>query len=419
MKSRPASLAAIAVFAFALSRASAKDAGEIPTVDNKPAIGQSFTVELTQSAIVRKIREDGAANADNWMTLPAWWLPMDATAEWKIDIARILSFSLTPELAWRETGGSFTDGEFKELADQKQTPVFSLDRAEARLLIRDWGLHAVFGKLRPQFGVNYIAPLSVMNLRGRDEFDQGLWMGGLFWTIGDLSLESYCQTDPDAWADKDPVIIAAVNALFGIHEAGLLYRHEYGHNFGAWYRGQIGEGIIPYAECMLRQSGEFLDIAGLPSRAVDWNIDALAGIGYSPAELNLSCYLEYRFRQAGYRSADWEDLRGLSRPDQASAITGLSFLQSAVHSVGLHLRNADEIGGCFSWSLSCVYLAPDGLYADATANLLLFDRFSLGADIAYACLLGSDAATAASEIGLWPEKTKCTLYASWKMNAKE
>lgn len=418
MRKRTSILAAIAAFSF-LSAAPAEEAGTEPASAKKPEIAQSFALDLTQSAVLRRIRLDGMANTDNWMDLPAWWLPMKAVAEWRVDVASVLALSLTPELDWRETGGSLEGGTFAKRAGQEQAPAIGLDAAEARLRIPGIGVQAVFGKLRPQFGVNYIAPLSLMNLRGRDEYDKGLWMGGLSWTSGDFGLEAYCQTDPAAWKDADPVVLASANALFGVHEAGILFRREYGDNLGAWYRGQIGDEIIPYLECMLRRTGEYLDIAGLPSRAIEWNIDFLAGLGYSPEGLNLSGYLEYRFRQAGYRDADWEDLRGLSMPEQASAVAGLPYLQSATHSLGLHLRNADEIGGCLSWSLSCIYLAPDGLYADASASVLILDRLVLGLDAAYAGIPGGDPAAASSELGLWTDAAKFTLYATWKMNTKE
>jgi hypothetical protein len=294
-----------------------------------------------------------------------------------------------------------------------------LKRAEARLSVREWGLEAVFGKLRPQFGANYVAPLSLMNLRGRDEFEKGLWMGGASWTIGDLAFEAYCETDPAAIGAGDPVVIAASSALFGINEAGILFRREYGNNFGAWYRGQIGEGLIPYAELMLRETGDFIDVEGLPSRGAGWNADALAGMGYSPALLNLSCYLEYRYRQAGYGEGDWEGMRGLLPPDQAAAVQAFPFLQSAVHSVGFHARNAIELGGFLSWSLSCVYLAPDGVFAEAAAEALLFDRLALGANASCAVAITGGAESARSEMGLWPYSFRFSLRASWKLNAKE
>jgi hypothetical protein len=388
----------------------------LPAADPLPAskaekqspISQSIAIELSQSGVMQKIREDGMANSENWMEMPEWWLPLQAKAEWSVDIAGRVSIALSPEVSWKETGGTYSEDAFKELESQIQDPIFGLERAEARFSLREAGLQAIFGKLRPQFGVNYIAPLSLANPRGRDEYEDGLWMGGLFLAIGDISFEAYCQTV------KDPVVVAAASGLFGLHEAGIVFRREYANAFGAWYRGQIGDGLIPYAECMLREKGDFLDIQGLPARGIGWNVDALAGLGFSPESLNLSCYLEYRFRQAGYAKGEWDDLRGLSPPDQASLIGGFPYLQSAVHSLGLHLRNADEIGGFFSWSLSCVYL-----FAEAGAQALLFDRLALGAKASSALLLGSDADSSASEMALWPYVSKLSLYATWKMNAKE
>lgn len=387
--------------------------------DGGPYIGQSLFLELTQSALAQAIRGEGPVNADNWMALPEWSLPMAGTAEWNVNIAQRLKASLSPSFGWNVTGGSYSDGSLQTLEAQEGRPDIGLDRMETRLSVREWGLEALFGKLSPRYGTNYLPPLSAIQTGATGDSAKGLWMGGAFLAIGDYSLEAYCQTDPAAIDAEGPIVVAAASALLGVHEAGLIYRRENGSCFGAWYRGQVGEGLIPYAEFMVRETGDFIDVEGLGSRGIGWNADALAGLGYSPEGLNLSAYLEYRFRQAGYAESDWESLRGLPPPEQAAIVKSFPRLQSSIHALGLRLMNADEIDGLFTWSLTAIYLAPDGLYAEANAQASLFDWLSLGAKASCALLLGSEPGSADSEIAFWPLPWRFSLYASWKINAAE
>jgi hypothetical protein len=377
------------------------------------AVRQSFSASLGQEAFFQDLRSDSVLNGDNWLGLPDWGLPLDAQARWEIDIARRLSVSLEPSLRYLASGGTYADQGFAEAGSPRGAPGFSLDRAEARLSVREIGLEASFGKTRPQFGSNYLQPLSVINLRGREGCDQGLWMAGLFLALRDLSLEAYCQ------ASRDPVVAVAAGALAGLSEFGVVYRREGGNGFGAWYRGQAGDGFIPYAEFMLRQDSSFLDVKGLPARDLGWNFDALAGLGWTPAEANLCAYLEYRFRQSGYDESDWDRLRSLAPPDQAAAFQDFPRLQSAAHSAGLHLMNASEIGGRLSWAATGVYLYPDGLYASARLSAKLLDQLSLACGIEYAACLAPDPGSSRSETAFFPFDWRLGLSGRWTINAKE
>lgn len=170
---------------------------------------------------------------------------------------------------------------------------------------------------------------------------------------------------------------------------------------------------------MVRQNGAFLDIAGLEARDIGWNADALAGLGYSPEAFNVSAYLEYRYRQAGYGKEDWDGIRALYPPGQAAAFQGIPRFQTAVHSLGLHVKSADDIAGRYSWSATCLYLTPDGLYLSAQASAKIIEQCSVSACAGGSLLAGTDAETALSEMALFPYGWRFSLAAAWKINAKE
>jgi hypothetical protein len=379
-------------------------------------IHQSISVGLEQRAAARAIREDGPINAGNALGLPEWELNLSADADWRIDVAQRLYLSLEPKASWSQESGSFDGWEPVEDSSRREDPKLALKGAEARLSFPEIGLEAVYGKLRPEFGANYIEPLSATRRRGSAGSAEGRWMAGLFISLGDLALEAYCETA------RDPEAVASLSALLGSNEAGILCREEGGEEgggaFGAWWRGQLGDGLLAYAECMLREDARILDIAGLAPRGIGWNCDALAGLGITPSGAGVSIYLEYRFRQAGYGAADFDALAASPLSAQAAAIAGLPYLQTSRHALGLHARSDEGGGGDFSWSATCVYLGPGGLYLSAACEARMLDRLGIGAELSAAASLGG-AASRAAETAFWPELGRCAIYLRWEIDARE
>jgi hypothetical protein len=375
---------------------------------------QSVSIDAAQEAWYGGPREDGPVNAGNWMDLPAWHLGLLSDAELRVEADRAFSLSISPRVSWQELEGSASslarsarDGSTKEAE-------IELRRAEASLELPELGIRALFGKMRPEFGVDFIEPFSVINRRGKAEFDEGLWMGGLNLAWRDLSLEAYCE------AKADPVALAALSALAGEHELGLLYRYEGGNDIGTWYRGQIGNELIPYAEAMLRDEAAALDVEGLSPRAEAWNWDALLGLGYTPAWANVSAYLEYRYRSGGYGDEDWKSLRATvdaaGRGAEAALLSGLPRLQTSVHGLALYLRDAREIAERYSWSAFAAYLHPGGLYASLGASARIAAQCSLEAESDLAASLGDGSP---SELAYWPYSWRCSLRLRWKIKAEE
>ena len=253
-----------------------------------------------------------------------------------------------------------------------------------------------------------------MNHRGRDSYDDGLWLSGLLFTTGVFSLEAYGQVD------SDPVVFSSLSALVDVHEFGFLYKRAEGgissadDFFGVWVRTQVGDGLIPYAEVAFRTGSGFLDLDGQEERDFGGNGEALAGLGWSPADVNLSAYLEYRFRQAGYDGGDWDSLGSLGLRDVGAYLPDFPYLQTSRHALGLHLQSQDEILDLFTWSATCIYLFP-GLYTQARLEAAFVERCSIGLKGE----LASDLGRSDTEAAFWPHEGRLTLYATWKINARE
>ncbi len=336
-------------------------------------------------------------------------MPLRADLRWKIDIGETLTLALESALDWRAASGALMDGILR--SDEAGEAEFTLNQAELRWAIRQSGPRLVLGKSRPAFGVNYIGPLSAVGSVA--EGSEAPWLGGTLLGLGDYAAELYCELSPD------PLLIASVSALMGGHELGALYKREDGQGFGAWYRSQIGDSLIPYAEALIRDNADTLELSGALDRGVGWNADALIGLGWTPMDINLSCYLEYRWRQAGYGEKDWAAIRALSPPLRAPLMGRFPYLKSAIHTIGLHLRNAAEIRDSLSWTATAIYLPPDGLYAELGAGIRLSDQLSLGAKASTVQILFGKPDTAESEIPLWPYESRFEFYGSWKIDAAD
>jgi hypothetical protein len=277
-------------------------------------------------------------------------------------------------------------------------------------------LELLAGKLRPQFGVNYIEPLSVLNLRGRDSYDDGLWLSGFLLSAGAFNLEAYGELE------GNPELFSALSALFGLHELGLLYKRERRSGaeacdfLGAWYRTQIGDGFIPYGEVAFRSDSAFLDLDGQEARDFGGNWGALIGLGWSPEGVNLSAYLEYRYRQAGYDEDDWDRVDSFGLRAAGAYLPDFPYLQTSIHAVGLHLQSQDEVLGTLTWSATCIYLLPDGLYTQALLEASFVERCSIGLKAELASSLGD---AGRSEQTFWGHEGRLSLYLNWKIDANE
>jgi hypothetical protein len=375
-----------------------------------PSAGQSISVEVRQEATVHSPRLDGPVNRDNALGLPEWSCGLRAEVEWSLEVGRRLRLGLSPTLSWEQGGGSFDGCSPSSSEAFAEDPAIALDRAEARLSFGEIGLEAIFGKLRPEFGANYIEPLSTTRPRGRGA--RAAWMGGFFLALGDLGLEAYCE------ASDDPEAVAVLSALLGSSEAGLAYFRGPGDSLCAWWRGPLGDGTIAYAEAALRGDGGFLDAAGAAPRKIGLNADALAGIGFSPEALPMSVYAEYRFRQAGYSSEDFAVLAAAALPLQGAMLAGFPYLQTARHSIGLHARSEGSGDQGLSWSATCLYLLPDGIYLSAGLEARIVGRLRAGAELSIAAPL-SGATPPSSEIPLWPDRWSCSARLTWDLDARE
>jgi len=375
-------------------------------------IFQSIRIDATQSAFARVLREDGPLNAGNILGLPEWRSSLEAEIEWNIDIAHRVRVSALPLVSWDQAGGSVEGLAFESSASLAGDPRISLPQAEAWLSLPEIGMEAVFGKLKPEAGTNYIEPMSAVRPRGREYDAEGRWMAGIFLSMGDAALEAYCETA------QDPEAFACLSALFGDHEAGILWRRALGDCAGVFWRSQLGEGMIAYAEAALREKGDFLDIPGLPGRGIGWNADALAGLGLTPRDLGLSLYIEYRYRSAGYGASDYAALNGLPPPLQGAALSGLSFLQTARHAIGIHAMSETASGGILSWSATGFFFPPDGLDLSARVDAKIAESCGIGAEFSAALPL-SGAGNAASETAFRPEALNIAIELRWSIDARE
>jgi hypothetical protein len=412
MRTPPPAALALAVLAIMpLCRAAAQS----PSEPRSP-IRQTIRIDAEERFEARRLRVDGPINSANVLGLPEWLASMKADIDWSIRLWGRLGLGLSPLVTWPEAGGGIDGLSLLPAESQHGLPSISLPLAEARLSLPELGLEAIFGKLRPEFGANYIEPLSATKPAGRESPAEGFWMAGLFLSLGDAAFEAYCE------AARDPAAACSISALFGGSEAGLLWRRSHGQSFGAaygaWWRGQLGDGALAYAEASLRESGAFLDIAGLPARGIGWNADFLAGLSLTPAGAEASFYLEYRHRGAGYSERDYEALAALPAAAHGAALAGFPYLQASRDAVGIHAMSETGSGRSLSWSATCLYLFPDGLDASAKLKASLADRFSASAELAISAPLRG-AAAAASEEAFRPDALRLALAAGWSLDAEE
>ncbi len=375
-------------------------------------IGQSIRIEATESVFARDLREDGPVNADNVLGLPEWQSSLEADIEWSIDIAHRVRIELSPSVDWLQAGGGIEAWRLDYSSAQYEDPKIDLSLAEVRLSLPEIGMEAIFGKLRPEFGANYIEPLSATKPRGREAESEAPWMGGFFLAMGDTALEAYCEIA------EDPRSTICLSSLFGEHEVGILWTRRPYDSIGAFWRCQFGESMLAYAEASLREKGEFLDIPGLTARGVERNVDALAGFSFTPGDLGFSIYLEYRYRGAGYSKEDFDELTALPLPLQGAALKGLAFLQTARNSFGLHAMSETGSDDPVSWSATCFYFLPDGLDLSGTVEARIADQCRIGVEVEFVAPL-SGASEAASEAAFRPDALRCDLFLKWILNAEE
>ena len=136
----------------AAPEAAAEEAADESGAPAAIAVSQAISAEVEQRAFLQESREAALGLSD-------WWLELQADAAWSLRIGSRLSLSVSPRVEWRENGGTAKGFDFDDREADQEDAVASLHRAEVALSLSEWGLELLAGKLRPQFGVNYIEPL--------------------------------------------------------------------------------------------------------------------------------------------------------------------------------------------------------------------------------------------------------------------
>jgi len=418
-----AALGLIQVFFFlaSLLPAAAEEtrapAAEAPYADfepdrtKAPLIRQTFTVTIEQNAEARDIRDESTIDAAVLSTIAEWRTSLCAESTWDISITDRIRISLSPLVEWPQAGGGFENRSLVEYETEKGTAKISLPYAEARLSLFDSGLTLLFGKLKLEYGSNYIDPLSLENNNDRASLSEGLWLGGFFLPFGDFAVEAYCESA------REPFVSVCLTGSVDTFDVGLRYRRDLAQIFSAWLSAQLGEGIIAYLETALRDNARFLDIELMPERNIGWNADFLVGFGFTPREIGASVYIEYRARSAGYSTEEYRAILSSPYWRQGALLASFPYMQSARHVIGIHLmRTGDD--GPLDWSMTCMYFPPDGLDLSARAELKLFDQCSLDAELGLAAPLAG-VSIGTSETALRIDVLRCSVGLQWKFSAEE
>jgi len=383
-----------------------------PEPAKAPLIRQTFTVTIEQKAEARDIRDESTIDDAVLSRIAEWRTSLRAESTWDISITDRIRISLSPLVEWPQAGGGFENRSLVEYETEKGTAKISLPYAEARLSLFDTGLTLIFGKLKLEYGSNYIDPLSIENNNDRASLSEGLWLGGFFLPFGDFAVEAYCE------AAREPFVSVCLTGSVGTFDVGLRYRRDLSQTLGAWLSAQLGEGMIAYLETALRDNARFLDIALMPERNIGWNADLLVGCGFTPREIGASVYIEYRVRSAGYSAEEYRAILSSPYWRQGALLASFPFMQSARRAIGVHLMRTGENKLGLDWSLSCLYFPPDGLDLSASAELKLFDQCSLGVELGLAApLAGVPVGT--SETALRIDALRCSVGLQWKFSAEE
>ena len=413
------------------------------------SISQDLALTVGQKATASGIREDGPLNRDNWQDRDVWESRMDGELEWRARAGDWAAFSFRGDMSWIEGASS----QWGILRGERAAPEFRHDELLLSLSARDWGMTALAGKTMRRYGTAVMMPVADFLSVDVDEGEagrHGKWMAGLSLFADPVTVEAWyapiARWVPDEYRHDrardgvDAMALVNVSALVGVNRVGALYYHDGASALALYWSGQVGDGLVPYAECAVSDRPLLDDFApGIAPALGDWaSLDALAGFSFSPVGLNATVYAEYRFRSSGYGSDDWDALEtALADPvppdptDAASiaaygaamgdafrkrgaVASALPYFNASRHSAGLRIQNSRAIAGFLDCNLNAFYLAPDGFYLKAEASASLIDRLTLVATAEAMLTSGS-----AGELAWWNETWRASLAAIWQVMASE
>ena len=417
--------------------------------DFAESISQDLTLTVGQKATASGIREDSPLNRDNWQGRDVWESRMDGELEWRARAGDWAAFSFRGDMSWIEGADSRWD-----LPDGKRAePDFRHDELLLSVSARDLGVTAFAGKTMRRYGTAVMMPVADFLSVDVDEGEagnHGKWMAGLSVFADPVTVEAWyapiAPWVPDEYRHErardgvDAMALVNVSALIGVNRVGAIYYHGGTSAVALYWSGQVGDGLVPYAECALSDRPLLGDFApGIaPARGDGPSLDALAGFSFAPSRLNATVYAEYRYRSSGYDSDDWDALDSAladpAFPDASDAASiaayraamgeayrargavasALPYFRASRHAAGLRVQNSSAIAGFLDGNLNAFYLAPDGLYLKAEASASLLDRLTLVATAEAMLNAGSS-----GEMAWWNETWRASLAAIWQVMASE
>ncbi len=401
-------------------------------------LAQELGLIVSQDADLHGIRTDNPLNVGNWQGKPDWETAMAAELDWYAGYANRIRLSVNGDMEWREASGEYR-GEGP--VSRGGTDLF-LDEALICLDLHEWGLRLASGKTTIRQGPTVLFPVVdflVKDTKLSDGQNHGAWTTGLSLTAGHAVIEAWISpanswfrddySPPGSDGDEDPMVLAHAAFESGIHRLGALYYHNGANSVGCYYSGQIGDGLIPYAEAAVSDGPLVRPFADelLRSAPDGWSLDATCGASWAPSFAGVTAYVEYRYRSSGYDDGEWDEIRdglaGLLSPPPdyplyyrscGSIASSLPYFDTPTHSFGLRLQNSRPIADALDCYLNAFFLAPDGLYLSGELSLSAIDR--LRVSIGATALMSLEDR---GEVAWWNDAWSVRLAASWTVRAYE
>jgi hypothetical protein len=436
----------IALFFGALAAASAEGFSE--------SIAQRLCLEVGEESTVTGVREDNPTNADNWQGRDEWKAAMTADLDWFLGISDRAYFSFKGDMDWTEASGARGDTDGATSGDRS----FREKEVLATVNFPELCASAMAGKTMRRYGTAVMMPVTDFLSRDTAENDapnHGKWMAGISFSRNPVTAELWYAPIGSWVRDEyryasgrdgvDAMVLCNASILVDVHRAGLVYYHNGSNALGAYYSGQLGECVIPYAECAVSDRPLLASFAPEDAMPRDDgpSLDALLGFSVTPRVGNVTAYVEYRYRSSGVTANEWDDLEsaladpvapdfsspaaggppspaeyaaavGAARRAQGSTAAELPYFYTATHAIGARVQNSSSIADCVDYNLNAFYLAPDGLYLKAESTLSALDRLKLIASASAMIALGDK-----GEMRWWNETWQLSLAARWTVATSE
>ena len=419
------------------------------------SITQRLCLEVGEESTVTGVRADNPTNGDNWQGRDEWKAAMTADLDWFLGISNRAYFSFKGDMDLTEASGARWDQDGSTSGDQS----FRAKETLVSFNLNKWGMSAMAGKTMRRYGSAVMLPVTDFLSRDTAENDSpnhGKWMAGVSFSRNPVTAELWYAPISSWVRDEyrydsardgaDAMVLFDASILVDVHRAGLVYYHNGSNALGAYYSGQLGECVIPYAECAVSDRPLLPSFAqeDLMSRDDGPSLDALLGFSVSPRVGNVTAYVEYRYRSSGITGKEWDSLEtaladpvlpdsagpasaggymsegayaaamGAARRAQGTVATELPYFYTATHAIGVRAQNSSSIADCVDYNLNAFYLAPDGLYLKAESTLSALDRLKLIASASAMIALGDE-----GEMRWWNETWQLSLAARWTVSTSE